>query len=278
MPKTIQPFDSSVAPMTWEEAVLWLRNQKELQNLLRDGYYGEPLAQEWTRFHASREWEAVRGLIGSATDSFPRALDLGAGCGIVSYALAREGWNVCALEPDRSSVVGAQAIQSQKNPAIKVCQGVGEQLPFPAATFDVVICRAVLHHSRDLEKLCREIRRVLKAGGRFLAMREHVISRAEDLPQFLHRHPLHHLYGGENAFTLRQYRRAFARAGLHLGREFGPCCSDINLHPLTTEDLIKKRKQKLGHWLPANWAQKINQFRGRTSQEPGRLYSFFLTT
>lgn len=264
--------------MTWEEAVLWLRNQKEMQALLRDGYYGEPLSEEWKRFQASREWQAAKRLIGSAPHSRPRALDLGAGRGIVSHALVREGWDVYAVEPDRSAVVGAQAIQGQKNRAIKICQGLGEQLPFPDATFEVVICRAVLHHSRDLEKLCGEIQRVLKSGGRFLAMREHVISRARDLPRFLDRHPLHHLYGGENAFTLRQYRRAFALAGLRLCRELGPCCSDINLHPLTTEELIEKRRKKLGSWLPAGWAQRINQFRGRISSEPGRLYTFFLTT
>jgi SAM-dependent methyltransferase len=264
--------------MTWEEAILWLRGQKELQALLHDGYYGEPLLGEWDRFHRSKEWGAVQRIIGTDPQPRAKALDLGAGRGIVSYALAQDQWNVFSLEPDPSEVVGAQAIRSQENQSIKVCRALGERLPFPADTFDVVICRAVLHHSRDLGKLCAEIRRVLKRGGKFLAMREHVISRARDLPLFLSRHPLHHLYGGENAFTLPQYRQAFSRAGLRLCREFGPCCSDINLHPLTREKFIEKRKQKLGRWLPDGWAQKINEIRGKTSHEPGRLYTFFLTT
>ena len=34
-----------------------------------------------------------------------RALDLGAGNGILSYALAREGWSVTAVEPDPSALV-----------------------------------------------------------------------------------------------------------------------------------------------------------------------------
>ena len=41
-----------------------------------------------------------------------QALDLGAGRGISSYALAREGWQVTALEPDPSMLIGAGAIRS----------------------------------------------------------------------------------------------------------------------------------------------------------------------
>ena len=42
------------------------------------------------------------------------------------------------------------------------------------ALFDVVFARAVLHHTRDLELACREMFRVLRPGGIFVAAREHV--------------------------------------------------------------------------------------------------------
>lgn len=59
-----------------------------------------------------------------------------------------------------------------------------------------VFARQVLHHARNLEMLCREVSRVLKPHGIFIATREHVISKPEDLARFLKKHPLHQFYGG----------------------------------------------------------------------------------
>jgi SAM-dependent methyltransferase len=262
--------------MTWEEAVLWLRQQPQYQDLVRDCYYGDPLDQECRKYHNSPEWIAVRELLGKPIAG-ARALDLGAGRGIVAYALHMDGWETIALEPDPSATVGRQAIEKIGIAGLKVSEGVGENLPFPDETFDVVIARATLHHSRDLNKLCGEAARVLKEGGKLLAMREHVISKPEDLPLFLTKHPLHNLYGGENAFTLKEYTNAFRRAGLVILQKLGPCCSDINLHPYTRKDYAQKRRKKLGYLLPTLIADKVNIIRGKFSNEPGRLYSFVLT-
>ncbi|NDE62715.1 MAG: class I SAM-dependent methyltransferase [Cyclobacteriaceae bacterium] len=162
--------------------------------------------------------------------------------------MAQDGWATVAVEPDKSPVVGAGAIRSLNHRRIKVIEGFGESLPFSGDTFDVVVARAVLHHSRDLSQLCREVARVMKKGSVFLAMREHVISREKDLPIFLEQHPLHSLYGGENAFTLNRYRSAFQQAGLKLLQTYGPACSDINVHPLTRQRLAVQRKKKLCHF------------------------------
>jgi SAM-dependent methyltransferase len=43
-----------------------------------------------------------------------------------------------------------------------------ESMPFPAAHFDVVIVNEVLEHIPDQDAALREIRRVLKPGGKFL--------------------------------------------------------------------------------------------------------------
>ena len=172
---------------SWEEAVLWLRTQPDQQQLVRC-FYDDPLLDAAARYYASTEWIAVRGLL---KGNRGMALDLGAGRGISSYALARDGWKVSALEPDPSEVVGAGAIRSLARDA-KLDIGVeqenwGESLPYPDATFDLVYGRQVLHHARDLHQLCREAARVLKPGGTFVATREHVISRAEDLRIFWRR-------------------------------------------------------------------------------------------
>ncbi len=43
-----------------------------------------------------------------------------------------------------------------------------ESLPYPDATFDLVVGHAVLHHIPDVELALREVIRVLKPGGRFV--------------------------------------------------------------------------------------------------------------
>src|ERR1700761_8050906 len=190
---------------TWEAAVVWLRNQPDQHQLVLDAFYDDPLIGAAQRYFASDEWQAVsqllRGRIGTA-------LDIGAGRGIASYALGREGFAVTALEPDPSAIVGAAAIRALATEAalpINVVEEFSERLPFNDNAFDVVFARAVLHHTKDLDSACREMFRVLRPGGLFIAAREHVISKEADLGQFLDQHPLHHLYGGEHAFLLDRY-------------------------------------------------------------------------
>jgi len=126
----------SASGRTWEEAVLWLKGQPDQVELVEACFFDDPLIQAAERYHASSEWEAVRKLTGPAGG---RALDVGAGRGISSYALARDGWQVTALEPDPSTVVGTGAIQqlaAASQMPISVIEDWGEALPFPDATFD----------------------------------------------------------------------------------------------------------------------------------------------
>jgi SAM-dependent methyltransferase len=259
--------------MTWEEAVLWLRRQPEQAELVRACYYDDPLLEAAERFRASREWFATRALLPAARG---RALDLGAGRGIASYALARDGWSVTAAEPDPSAVVGAGAIRAlfaDAQLSIDVRTEPGERLPFPDGSFDLVYGRAVMHHARDLRAFCREVRRVLRPGGTFLGVREHVVTRSDDLPAFLASHPLHRLYGGENAFRLDEYRDSLSSAGLRVVRLLNPWASDVNLHPESREQVRAAiaARRGLPAWVVPAWLLPLA---GSRLGAPGRLYSF----
>jgi SAM-dependent methyltransferase len=259
--------------ITWEEAVLWLRNQPDQAELVRACFYDDPLPAAAERYYASTEWAAVRRLLGNRRGA---ALDLGAGRGISAYALARDGWQVSALEPDPSNVVGAGAIRSlaqQANLNIRVEQEWGESLPYPDESFDLVHGRQVLHHARNLGMLCREAARVLKPGGMFIATREHVISNHDDLGFFLAGHPLHKLYGGENAYLLQEYIDAIQGGGIVLTAVLNPYQSNINLYPETTSGLKRRTAAKLH--LPKVLIPDIAlSWLGAINKAPGRLFTF----
>lgn len=284
------PAESSTSRFaTWEQAVLWLRDQPDQHDLVMAAYYDDPLTDAAERYRQSEEWTAIGPLLPTARG---RALDVGAGRGIASYALAREGFRVTALEPDGSALVGAEAIRSLARDSdlpIEVTQEFSERLPFADAQFDLVFARAVLHHTKDLDAACAEFFRVLKPGGRLLAVREHVISRAEDLNAFLQIHPLHSLYGGENAFQLPQYAAAIRRAGFRLDQVSSPLESPINYAPQTLQGLQQEIAARATHnvpfarelvraalRLPLLWSL-VRPVLTRLDHRPGRLYSFVAT-
>jgi len=223
--------------MTWEEAVRWCLVQPMLADLVRDAYFGDPL-EAAQRYSSSAEFMAARAMLPQRKG---RALDLGAGNGILSWALAQDGWEVTAVEPDPSELVGAGAIREltkRTGARIEVIEAFGEAIPLEAAGFDLVVARQVLHHAHDLAAFCREMRRLSRPGATILTLRDHVISGPRQLPAFLAAHPLHHLYGGENAFTLKEYRGALAAADLAIEREMRSFQSVVNYDPTKPAEVL----------------------------------------
>jgi SAM-dependent methyltransferase len=230
---------------SWEDAVAWLVSQPDKQELVKACYYDTPLKSAADRYWQSSEWQAIREFL---PEDRRKALDIGAGNGIASYALARDGWQVSALEPDASNLVGIGAIRKlagEYDLAIDTVQEFGEKLPFSDNCFSLVFARQVLHHAQDLSQLCREIYRVLEPGGVFIAARDHVIARKADLPRFLEVHPLHELYGGENAYLKAEYIQAIESANLKVKRAFDAFDSPINYSPYTTENLKQELSTRM---------------------------------
>jgi len=91
-------------------------------------------------------------------------LDVGAGTGNYTAALASFGYKMCAIEPSMVMVNSAG-----KDEATQWYLGNAENLPFDEASFDAAYCTLSLHHFSDQTRGLREIHRVLKPGGRFVA-------------------------------------------------------------------------------------------------------------
>ncbi len=285
----VPPPPSVDGRWTWERAVAWLRDQPDQQALVRDCYYDDPLIDAARRFAVSEEFRAVSAWLPSVPG---RALDLGAGRGIGSFALARSGWRVTAVEPDPSELVGAGAIRrlaDEGRVAVEVVQDQAESLPFGDDAFDLVYARQALHHASDLTVFLKEAARVLRVGGRLIATREHVISRDEDLDAFLNGHPLHRFYGGEHAYRLDEYVDAIRASGLTVARVVGPFDSVVNYFPETSEQWRARCRRRLARWTGSALAGVLTNDRrvlgravcsrvaARLSAEcdtPGRLFSF----
>jgi ubiquinone/menaquinone biosynthesis C-methylase UbiE len=103
-----------------------------------------------------------------------RALDIGTGPGQIVVKLARNltRWKFVAV--DRSSHMIAEAVANLAAGGPELAGRVEFQvadanaLPFPDATFDLVVCNSVLHHMAEPERLLGEIARLVKPRGAIL--------------------------------------------------------------------------------------------------------------
>jgi demethylmenaquinone methyltransferase/2-methoxy-6-polyprenyl-1,4-benzoquinol methylase len=116
----------------------------------------------------SGRWYRRQALARAGLGPGQSLLDVGAGTGVVA-ALAQdvvgENGYVAALDPSEGMLAVA-AERGVKN----TIQGLGEAIPFPDNSFDMVSMGYALRHVSDLTRLFKEYRRVLKPGGKMLLL------------------------------------------------------------------------------------------------------------
>ena len=267
--------------MNWHETIEFIRKDPAYEQLVKEAYFSADLKYNVEAFKNSPEFNETLKLISSLNlEESQSILDIGAGNGISSVALALEGKNVVALEPDPSDSIGAGAIEKMKLEYqlsnLEVIISYGEDMPFENDSFDIVYARQTMHHANNLEQFTKSIYRVLKPNGVLFTIRDHVITDAKDKKNFLNKHPLHKFYGGENAYTLDEYKHALISAGFKLSKIIGPGDSVINYSPWNKERLASFLKNKFGRYainnLILNLAWSFILY--RQNKLPGRLYSF----
>ena len=101
---------------------------------------------------------------------FARSLEIGAGTGYFTLNLMRAGLieqATCTdISPGMFSALSANAQRLGLD--VTTAPTDAESLPFPNASFDLVIGHAILHHIPDLGRAFREFARVLAPGGTVL--------------------------------------------------------------------------------------------------------------
>jgi ubiquinone/menaquinone biosynthesis C-methylase UbiE len=92
-------------------------------------------------------------------------LDMGSGTGRMTPSLASAfGGPVHGVEP--SAKMRAQALAHAGHPAVTYAAGSAEHIPLPDASCDAALLFFVWHHVVDRESAARELRRVVKPGGK----------------------------------------------------------------------------------------------------------------
>jgi len=259
--------------ISWHKTVEWLKGHKKYAQLVRDCYFDDPLIESAQRFHRSPEWNEVQKVLSGYFNEAGNALDIGAGRGIASYALAKDGWKVTSIEPDPSVIVGRGAIKKLGLP-IKCVDAYGEKMPFMNDTFDLVYVREVLHHAKNIKKFCMEVNRVLKPKGVFLATREHVINNSRDLSIFFNSHATHNKCGGEYAYTEKFYKDVLKQSGFRKCTVWRNYDSLINIFPKDYSDIKELVFNKLHLNIPLILIPTLSKFLSYIDRTPGRLYSF----
>lgn len=139
------------------------------------GFHGDiaPRTSEWLdkRVHSyllqeNLYREKVRFLL-DWLPTYPRkGLDVGSSAGGLSVALAQIGITMEGIEPSQAGVeVSTMRAQRLGLDNVHFQRGVGEAIPFPDNSFDIVISLAVLEHVQNVAAVVEEAFRVLKPSG-----------------------------------------------------------------------------------------------------------------
>jgi SAM-dependent methyltransferase len=144
----------------------FLRESRELYGLV-DGPWIDRATQNW--FDDSGNYDRRWRVIDARSPRAGRILDMASGCGtFLLYGLNR-GRDVFGIEPEpwklRYFRRKVELSGYPKSHLSRLVPAVGERLPFPDASFDLVTTFQTLEHVADVGACIGEMLRVLRPGG-----------------------------------------------------------------------------------------------------------------
>jgi len=139
------------------------------ETLIKHGNF-DSLAGDYAQFrpgYAPSALRALLSLVGRPSHEIDAA-DVGAGTGIWTRMLAAQNLHsVTAVEP--SDAMRRQGILTSQGHRIDWRAGAAEETGLPSRSCDLVSMASSFHWA-DFDKACAEFQRVLRPGGRFVAL------------------------------------------------------------------------------------------------------------
>jgi ubiquinone/menaquinone biosynthesis C-methylase UbiE len=106
-------------------------------------------------------------------------VDIGCGPGVAARHAARHRAAVTGVDPAPVMLRVARALT--RRVSVRYVEGAAESLPLPDGCATVVWSIATVHHWRDIDAGLREVRRILRPGGRFVVLERLVRAGATGL-------------------------------------------------------------------------------------------------
>jgi len=122
-------------------------------------WYARNTAREPNRF------ESVSRAIRDRVPPGGQILEVAPGPGYLAVELAKSGREVAALDVSKSFVEMVRHNAALAGVAIDVRHGNASAMPFPAESFDYVVCVAAFKNFTEPVAAINEMHRVLRAGG-----------------------------------------------------------------------------------------------------------------
>jgi len=240
----------------------------------------------WSRFWRERaeidavyptEGRVVEQILAEGPVRGRRVLEVGAGSGRDSVALAAEGAHAFVLDYSMASLEVARRVAEREGQRVHLVRADALRLPFRDGTFDVVFHQGLLEHFRDPLPLLRENVRVLGDRGALLV----------DVPQRFHLYTvLKHLLiavgkwfaGWETEFTIGQLEALLTRAGVTVTRRYGSWMVPGLFYRSVRLVLLRSRIARLPLYPPAVpvVSRAAARIRGRFARTRFAFYTYFV--
>lgn len=117
------------------------------------------IADNYNRLRPGPAPQAIDWLLPARRDVI---VDLAAGTGLLTRAIAGKAGHLIAVEPDDRM----RSVLTDRSPGVEVLAGRGEAIPLPDASADAVFVQSAWHWMNP-DLAVPEIARVLRDGGRF---------------------------------------------------------------------------------------------------------------
>jgi SAM-dependent methyltransferase len=124
------------------------------------------------RFGADLPTEADLRLCGSLKTK--RVLDVGCGAGENAVAMARQGAHVIAIDASSAQLALGRKLAAEAEVKVEWHEGDAADLAYLRAdSIDLALAAGVLHEIEDIDRLLRQVHRVLRPGAPFLFTHDH---------------------------------------------------------------------------------------------------------